>query len=260
MVVNLSVVPEPSSRAEVPRPMTLPQMSLYTIELLIALGCAHLLADFVFQTTHMVLNKHRLPILLMHGVHVFALTALFSGGAFAVAAGIAASHVLIDWIKITLAPDTLRSYLVDQAAHFAVLLGAVMLVPQVWFFPLWPALSADMIQISLVIGGAILASLAGGPAVGHLMVRYKADAQPEGLEYAGRIIGVMERALIYLMVMIGEPAGIGFLIAAKSILRFDTVSRDQRMSEYVIIGTLASFGWALAAAFTTVATLNALGY
>lgn len=240
--------------------MNMPVFSLPTIELLIALVTAHLLADFIFQTTYMVLNKQRPAILLMHGLHVFALTALFSGGAMLVALGVALSHVIIDAVKVHLLRDTLRTYILDQAAHLAVLIGVIIFVPAVYLHPLWPPLSTDLIQISLVVSGLILASLAGGPAVGHLMVRYKADAQPEGLEYAGRIIGVMERALIFLMVMIGEPGAIGFLIAAKSILRFDTVSRDQRMSEYVIIGTLASFGWALAVSFATLATMSALGY
>ncbi|WP_298862664.1 DUF3307 domain-containing protein [uncultured Sulfitobacter sp.] len=240
--------------------MTMPVMPLLTIELLIALVTAHLLADFVFQTTYMVLNKHRPLILLMHGVHVFALTALLSGGAMLLALGIALSHVLIDAIKVHLAPDDLRSYLVDQGAHLVVLLLAVTWLPNEILAHWWPPLSTDMIQVALVVSGLITATMAGGPAVGHLMARFKSDAQPEGLEYAGRIIGLMERGLIFLMVMIGEPSGIGFLIAAKSILRFDTVSRDQKLSEYVIIGTLASFGWALAASFATIATMRALGY
>ncbi|WP_299030783.1 DUF3307 domain-containing protein [uncultured Sulfitobacter sp.] len=235
-------------------------MPLLTIELLIALVTAHLLADFVFQTTHMVLNKQRPAIMLMHGLHVFALTALFSGGAMQLSLGIALSHVAIDMVKVHLAPDNLRSYLLDQAAHLTVLLLAVMWLPDAILAHWWPPLNTDMIQIALVVSGLITATMAGGPAVGHLMARYKSDARPEGLEYAGRIIGLMERGLIFLMVMIGEPSGIGFLIAAKSILRFDTVSRDQKMSEYVIIGTLASFGWALAASFATMATLSAMGY
>jgi hypothetical protein len=240
--------------------MSLPIMPLLTIELLIALVTAHLLADFVFQTTHMVLNKQRPLIMLMHGLHVFALTALLSGGAITLSIGIAISHVAIDMIKVHLAPDNLRTYLLDQSAHLVVLLFAVMWLPDTLLAPWWPPLSTDMIQVALVLSGLITATMAGGPAVGHLMSRYKSDAQPEGLEYAGRIIGLMERGLIFLMVMIGEPSGIGFLIAAKSILRFDTVSRDQKMSEYVIIGTLASFGWALASSFATMATMRALGY
>ena len=240
--------------------MSLPVIPLSTIELLIALVTAHLLADFVFQTTYMVLNKQRPWIMLMHGSHVFALTALLSGGAILLSLGIALSHVLIDTLKIRFAPDTLRTYLLDQATHLLVLLVAVVWLPAWLIDPWWPPLSTDMIQIALVVSGLITATMAGGVAVGHLMARYKSDAQPEGLEYAGRMIGLMERGLIFLMVMIGETSGIGFLIAAKSILRFDTVSRDQKMSEYVIIGTLASFGWALAASFATLATLRALGY
>lgn len=240
--------------------MTLPVVPLLTIELLIALVTAHLLADFVFQTTYMVLNKKRPMILLMHGVHVFALTALFSGGAMALSLGIAISHVIIDAVKVHIARDTLRAYLLDQCAHLVVLLAAVMWLPDTILAHWWPPLSTDMIQIALVLCGLITATMAGGVAVGHLMAQFKFAAQPDGLEYAGRMIGVMERGLIFLMVMIGEPSGIGFLIAAKSILRFDTVSRDQKMSEYVIIGTLASFGWALAASFATMATMRALGY
>ena len=240
--------------------MRMPVMPLLTIELLIALVTAHLLADFVFQTTHMVLNKERPLILLMHGVHVFALTALLSGGAMMLALGIALSHVVIDAIKVHLAPDDLCSYLVDQGAHLVVMLLAVMWLPDAILAHWWPPLSTDMIQVALVVSGLITATMAGVPAVGHLMARFKSDPQPEGLEYAGRIIGLMERGLIFLMVMIGEPSGIGFLIAAKSILRFDTVSRDQKLSEYAIIGTLASFGWALAASFATIATMRALGY
>ncbi len=230
------------------------------IETFIALLTAHLLADFVFQTTGMVLRKHRPEILLMHGVHVFALTALFTGGAWMLAGAIALSHIAIDAVKIHLAPDSLRTYLTDQAAHIAILAGVALWVPAEIYASVWPMLNPAGNKTALIVSGLIAATLGGGPAVGHMMRNYKEAAQPQGLENAGRIIGLMERGLIFLMVMIGEPTGIGFLIAAKSILRFDTVSKDQKMSEYVIIGTLASFGWALAVAFATTAALLALGY
>ena len=51
---------------------------------------------------------------------------------------------------------------------------------------------------------------------------------------------------------------IGFLIAAKSVLRFGAVREEARLSEYVIIGTLASFGWAILMAIGTVMLLSAL--
>ena len=60
------------------------------------------------------------------------------------------------------------------------------------------------------------------------------------------------------MILGGLPEGIGFLIAAKSVLRFGTVREEAKLSEYVIIGTLASFGWALLAAWATIALLSRL--
>ena len=68
---------------------------------------------------------------------------------------------------------------------------------------------------------------------------------PPGLRNGGRVIGNLERGLIYLLILTGQAAGIGFLIAAKSVLRFGAVKDESRLSEYVIIGTLASFGWAI---------------
>jgi len=55
--------------------------------------------------------------------------------------------------------------------------------------------------------------------------------------------------------VIGQPTGIGFLIAAKSLLRFEA-TKEQKASEYVIIGTLTSFGWALAVSSATMALIS----
>ena len=63
-------------------------------------------------------------------------------------------------------------------------------------------------------------------------------------------------AIIFLLVLAGYPAGVGFLIAAKSILRFD---KDPKASEYVIIGTRASFGWALLVSFATLSLITFYG-
>ena len=42
----------------------------------------------------------------------------------------------------------------------------------------------------------------------------------------------------------------GFLLAAKSILRFGE-QKDRMFSEYVLIGTFLSFGWAMLVALIT---------
>jgi hypothetical protein len=81
-----------------------------------------------------------------------------------------------------------------------------------------------------------------------------------GLEGGGRWIGLCERALIFVVVLARMELAVGFLIAAKSILRFgDVKNRHDRMeAEYIIIGTLLSFLWGIAGAWITRQLLFAL--
>ena len=59
-----------------------------------------------------------------------------------------------------------------------------------------------------------------------------------GIERAGRAIGYLERVLILTFVLLGEYTAIGFLVTAKSILRYEATRVE---GEYILIGTLASF-------------------
>jgi len=229
------------------------------IQTAIALLLGHVLADFVFQTNWIVSNKRNPMVLALHAGIVFLCTIVALGGNLQLALIIAVVHLVIDAVKVyTPSTDTLWAYLADQAAHLLTIAIAAWLVPAAMTMGIWAAHIDTLLPIAVFITGLVLATRAGFPAIGYLMAGFSVKNDTEGLENAGKIIGLLERTLIYLMVMIGEPTGIGFLIAAKSILRFDTVSKDRAISEYVIIGTLASFGWALIMAFIAQVVMNSL--
>ncbi len=64
-------------------------------------------------------------------------------------------------------------------------------------------------------------------------------------EYArGRVIGLLERALIYFFVLNGQFGAVGFTLAAKGFTRFKELE-NRGFAEYVLIGTLLSSGIAL---------------
>jgi len=63
------------------------------------------------------------------------------------------------------------------------------------------------------------------------------------LRNAGRLIGITERFLVLTFMLLNQFAAIGFLIAAKSILRFQ--GKESIKTEYVLIGTMLSFGLAI---------------
>jgi hypothetical protein len=72
------------------------------------------------------------------------------------------------------------------------------------------------------------------------LVPGQADSPVDKTEYgAGRLIGILERAILYLLVLLNQFGALGFIIAAKSFARFKELE-DRRFAEYMLIGTLAS--------------------
>jgi hypothetical protein len=75
------------------------------------------------------------------------------------------------------------------------------------------------------------------------------DSNEASLNNAGKYIGMLERIFVFTFVVTGNWEGIGFLLAAKSVFRFGDLkeSKDRKLTEYILIGTLLSFGIAIAA-------------
>lgn len=234
------------------------------IETFTALLCAHVATDFLFQTRQMALGKAtRHPVYFALHIAILAVLSALALApsdpvlALAPLGVVVASHLAIDLAKSFAPQDRLWPFLTDQGAHLAVLVGVAALWPGLWAAGYWAALPWLPGAMALLAGG-IIATRAGGFAVGLLMRPWANVELPTGLPQGGTLIGILERGLIYIFVLAGQPGGIGFLIAAKSVLRFEATSKDQRAGEYVIIGTLASFGWALVTSYATLALLGAL--
>lgn len=109
-----------------------------------------------------------------------------------------------------------------------------------------------LLSILVVVAGAVVTVWAGSPVVGWLVSPYAEQLETEaGLVQGGRLIGYSERLLIYVFVLANAPSAIGFLVTAKSIFRFGDVTGKARRkhAEYVIIGTLLSFAYAVTVSY-----------
>lgn len=228
---------------------------------------AHVLADFVLQTRWMADGKagHRSGPFLAH-VAVVALTAIGVTGSLSPPVLILiVLHAAIDLAKMLLPLPKVAGFLADQAAHGLTLAAIAVAAPDLWAAGLWARIDwpgRDMLPgLSALLAGLILSTRAGGFAIGLLMQPWVGHV-PVGLTHGGRVIGLLERGLIFVLILTGQSGGIGFLIAAKSVLRFgatgDASADDRAISEYIIIGTLASFGWAIVAAAGTLWLNSAL--
>ncbi len=72
----------------------------------------------------------------------------------------------------------------------------------------------------------------------------KLSKNDDSLQNAGNYIGILERLFVFYFVISGHLEAVGFLLAAKSIFRFGDLkeAKDRKLTEYVLIGTLLSFG------------------
>lgn len=215
--------------------------NLYWITCLIG---SHVLGDFLFQPRKLILLKKSFWGKLFHAAIHALLSYLICGqwGLWALPVCIALSHLLIDWIP----KENWRLFALDQALHFLMCSVFVLVLP----FPTVISLSPvriGIMKILIMTAGILWLTMATGILIGEIMAEHASRnrLQLAGLANGGLWIGYLERMLILVLILSNIASGIGFLITAKSILRFSGVKDKQKMAEYVLIGTLLSFGLAI---------------
>ncbi len=220
------------------------------ISILIRLIIAHLLTDFVLQPPAWIQDrqqkKYRSSKLYLHAFITAVVAYLLAGlwNIWWLPAIIFISHLGIDIWK-SYQPLKLRYFLIDQLLHF-------LFIALVWIilFNKWDDTGILLSEIYgnsnylTVLAIYIVAAWPLGILIGIATEKWRNElvVNSDGLAKAGMWIGLLERFLILTFILINQYTAIGFLIAAKSILRFsDKESSTQKKTEYVLIGALMSF-------------------
>jgi len=239
-------------------------MPSFDLALFVPLLAAHLLSDFVLQTDAMARQKARPITLFLHlaitGICAYLLLGDFSE--WRIPLLVIASHGLIDLLKTRLSPKfvpELPAFLADQAAHLAIvfILSAIDWSRVGLFEPWWLQHNpATYLHVLIVVSALILNTQFAGHLISKALPQMLSTTPSElpidtGLQKAGRYIGYLERLLLLIFVYSGQLAAAGFLIAAKSILRFQKAKESRAETEYILVGTLLSFTLGIALAYAT---------
>jgi hypothetical protein len=196
--------------------------------------------------------------------YVFALAALallvLSAGADAVAWTFVAVGTVALWVLGTPGRRGGRAGLWPVVLVAAVCLVAVALLGvrsvQGPLGELWPVAS-PLGEVSLDVAVFTVGAVAFLTESGNVVVRAAlrdgalADAEPVALK-GGRLIGPLERILVFALTLTGAFTLLAAVLAAKGIVRFPEISRDTdagTRAEYFLIGSLVSWVTALGAAF-----------
>lgn len=221
----------------------------------IKLILAHLLGDFVLQPDSWVADKEnrklKSPYLYFHVLVITALSFIFlwDPGLWWVAALIGISHGIIDAAKLSF--QTVKNkkswFFIDQALHLAVIAAASLYFHE---FTLEFIRNQSFLKILMA---ALFLTLPASVFIKILLSSWtpvpetQGNIQTESLSSAGKYIGILERLLVFTFIMVNHWEGVGFMVAAKSVFRFSDLAqaRQRKLTEYVLIGTLLSFGMAV---------------
>lgn len=225
---------------------------------LLKMMLAHVLGDFVFQPNKWVKDKeaHKIasPYLYLHIlIHGVLILILFGNPAFwPLALGVSLAHYCIDLIKLYGQKKTPGNravwFVLDQAIHLVVL---ALIACSYFHLSLSSFVSAfDPEAFWLYVTAVVMLTSVTGTCMQVLLAKWTLeleDGPDRSLLNAGKYIGYIERVLVFTFIIKGHWEAVGFLLAAKSIFRFGDLkeSKDRKLTEYMLIGTLLSFGSAL---------------
>lgn len=219
-------------------------------KLLILQLLAHLVSDFYLQTEKSCKSKadnaFKSRHLYIHALITFGCAWLFSlsVGFWWAALMIAALHLVIDGLK-SICKNLKGAFFYDQLLHLVVIVAVVVTFNNIGevSFPTWLPETKVLLWMVAFVFCLRPANFIIQNIFKEAKISIPDNGKEQSLPNAGRVIGNVERMLTLVFVMLGQYEAIGFLLAAKSLLRFRET--DTVKSEYVLVGTLLSFGIAI---------------
>lgn len=224
--------------------------------LLAKLLLAHFIGDFIVQPEKWVVAKESKKAsskelyfhAVIHGLLVFLL--LWDLNLWYIALIIIVVHLIIDLVKVLFqkVENKTRWFFYDQGMHFLSIffiwhfinnsttniLNELLKSESFWIY-------VTAVLFITFVTGVFIQNLLKGWTESFLL------HNNESLNNAGKYIGILERLLVFIFVITNHWEAIGFLLAAKSVFRFGDLKEgnNRKLTEYVLIGTLLSFGSAI---------------
>lgn len=223
------------------------------VALILKVVMCHLLGDFVLQTTKMVedieakklKSKYLYLHILIHLVLLLVAVKFKKQFLFPVFL-LSIAHLAIDILTKVVIKNKLSgayNFLLDQVLHA---LTIALFIRYFYSYEIDYTLIFTNKNYLLLIS-IICITFVSSIVVKKIMEVFKYDMQHDGLYNAGKYIGMLERLFVFIFVITSFWEGIGFLLAAKSIFRFGDLKekKEIKLTEYILIGTLISFGIAM---------------
>lgn len=235
--------------------MSFSVISSYLIQhpVLTALLIAHFLSDFTFQSQALAdAKKLQLKALFMH-LFIVAIPLLILALLTPVQNGdlffqVWLSHLAIDYVKYFLnkhhwIKDSWEAgaFLADQLLHIiSIIILYHTIGVNVASHSLWIEPNYLLLQILFILLISKPVNILFKLYFSKYQVAEGEGEEEQTVTGAGALIGQLERLIMGIFLLLGQYTAIGLVFTAKSIARYDKISKSQAFAEYYLIGSLFS--------------------
>lgn len=237
----------------------------------------HIVGDFYLQTNICASRKKDLYKnidgikayflhILLYSISQFIFFNVVLQSPYKIPLTICISHAIIDAMKILLQNKNInkaiseRLYFLDQGFHvLIILIMAVLAVKLGWYI----SFNENLKEMLYIIGISdfiyikigVLALILHKPmniTIKEALGKYKAITEIDDIVddpktpcisnniNSGALIGTLERLIIVILLCNNAYSSIAFIFAAKSLARYDKISKDKEFAEYYLMGSLFS--------------------
>ncbi len=217
----------------------------------------HILGDFYFQNDYLARKKEKslkwtLIHCLIYGLSYYIFIRLISISFNIIyIITMIIFHILIDTMKyyiIKYTKHNLRIFIFDQLLHIL----SIILISYLYMLKnndipfnnfLINFINMTHCSIYILLSYFCKILLIYKPAnifISLFMNPYKPSDNTNSTINAGRVIGALERTIMLFFISIYQYSSVGLVLTAKSIARYDKISKDQAFAEYYLLGTLLS--------------------
>lgn len=222
---------------------------------LIKLILAHLVGDFILQPHSWVKAKEEKRLkawqlyihVILHGL--LSILLIWNWHFWKYMLFIIGSHLSIDLIKLFMQREKIKRlfFFADQLLHI-ISICFIGLCYQGLGISFDDGFINESVWILLT--SILFLSYPSAIIIKILIAKWSPQTGAEvdeSLQNAGKYIGILERLLVFIFIITNHWEAVGFLVTAKSVFRFGDLkeSKERKLTEYILIGTLISFGMAI---------------
>lgn len=167
----------------------------------------------------------------------------------------AVMYFIMDSVKHVVLRKKIRKifkvFVIDQCVHIIVILimayilslGSFSIEPVKIVESMLNELGHDVETISRWVLAILFIHIPANVFIQNFLGRYKSEDEEFLIKpdnRAGRRIGTVERLVMLFLLSKDQFAALGFVLTAKSIARYDKITKDEKFAEYYLMGTLMS--------------------